>query len=70
MEEIGNANIVVAIGKKLEESDKILANAVDLVIRAGGVGLKYKAYYPSAYFGFLDQPGAQGFGQGAFAQIF
>jgi hypothetical protein len=32
--------------------------------------LKYKAYYPSAYFGFLGQPNAQGFGQGAFAQIF
>jgi hypothetical protein len=70
MEEVGNANIVVAIGRKLDDSDKILANAVDLIIRAGGVGLKYKAYYPSAYFGFLGQPNAQGFGQGAFAQIF
>lgn len=70
IEEVGNANIVVAIGKQLQDSDKILANAVDLVIRAGGVGLKYKAYYPSAYFGFLGQPGARGFGQGAFAQIF
>ena len=70
MEEVGNANIVVAIGKQLQDSDKILADAVDLVIRAGGVGLKYKAFYPSAYFGFLGQPGAQGFGRGAFAQIF
>lgn len=70
MEEVGNANIVVAIGRNLNDSDKILANAVDLIIRAGGVGLKYKAYYPSAYFGFLGQPKAQGFGLGAFAQIF
>jgi hypothetical protein len=70
MEEPGNANIVVAIGRILHDDDKILANAVDLIIRAGGVGLKYKAFYPSAYFGFLGQPKAQGFGQGAFAQIF
>jgi hypothetical protein len=70
VEEAGNANIVVAIGRKLDDSDKILANAVDLIVRAGGVGLKYKAYYPSAYFGFLGQPNASGFGQGAFAQIF
>lgn len=70
MEEVGNATIVVAIGRIMHDDDKILANAVDLIIRAGGVALKYKAYYPSAYFGFLGQPNAQGFGQGAFAQIF
>lgn len=70
MEEVGNANIVAAIGRNLNDSDKILASAVDLIVRAGGVGLKYKAYYPSAYFGFLGQPNAQGFGLGAFAQMF
>lgn len=70
MEEVGNATIVVAIGRILHDDDKILANAVDLIIRAGGVGLKYKAYYPSTYFGFLGQPNASGFGQGGFAQMF
>ena len=70
MEEVGNATIVVAIGRILHDDDKVLANAVDLIIRAGGVALKYKAYYPSTYFGFLGQPNAQGFGQGVFAQIF
>jgi hypothetical protein len=69
-EEVGNANVIVGIGKKLTDNEKLLANAVDLVVKAGGVGLKYKAYYPSAYFGFLGQPNAQGFGQGGFAQMF
>lgn len=69
-EEVGNANVIVGIGKKLTDNEKLLANAVDLVIRAGGVGLKYKTYYPAAYFGFLGQPNAQGFGVGSFAHIF
>lgn len=69
-EEVGNANVIVGIGKVLSDDEKLLANAVDLVIRAGGVGLKYKSYYPAAYFGFLGQPNAQGFGVGSFAHIF
>ena len=69
-EEVGNANVIVGIGKKLTDNEKLLANAVDLVVKAGGVGLKYKSYYPSAYFGFLSQPNARGFGVGSFAHIF
>ena len=63
-------NVIVGIGKVLADNEKLLANAVDLVIRAGGVGLKYKTYYPAAYFGFLGQPNAQGFGVGSFAHVF
>lgn len=69
-EEVGNANVIVGIGKKLTDNEKLLANAVDLVVRAGGVGMKYKSYYPSNYFGFLGQPNARGFGVGSFAHIF
>jgi hypothetical protein len=69
-EEVGNANVIVGIGKKLTDNEKMLANAVDLVVRAGGVGMKYKSYYPSNYFGFLGQPNACGFGVGSFAHIF
>ena len=69
-EEVGNANVIVGIGKKLTDNEKLLANAVDLVVRAGGVGMKYKSYYPSNYFGFLSQPNARGFGVGSFAHIF
>jgi hypothetical protein len=70
LQETGNANIVVAIGRELTDNDMLLANAVDLIIRAGGVGLKYKSFFPGAYFGFLGQPNAAGFGQGAFARMF
>lgn len=70
IEETGNASIAVAIGRQLTDNEKILANAVDLIIRAGGVKLKYKACFPSAYFGFLGQPRARGFGRGSFAQMF
>ncbi len=70
LQEVGNANIVVAIGRELTDNDMLLANAVDLIIRAGGVGLKYKSFFPGAYFGFLGQPNAAGFGQGAFARMF
>jgi hypothetical protein len=69
-EEVGNANVIVGIGKKLTDNEKLLANAVDLVVKAGGVGMKYKSYYPSNYFGFLGQPNACGFGVGSFAHIF
>lgn len=69
-EEVGNANVIVGIGKVLSDNEKLLANAADLVIRAGGVGLKYKSYYPAVYFGFLSQPNARGFGVGSFAHIF
>jgi hypothetical protein len=70
LQETGNANIIVAIGRELTDNDMLLANAVDLIIRAGGVGLKYKSFFPGAYFGFLGQPNAAGFGQGAFARMF
>ena len=71
VEEPGNANITVAIGRQLEANEILLANAVDLIIRGGGVGLRYKAYYNrSRYFGFYGQPNAYGFEKGQFAQVF
>jgi hypothetical protein len=70
IEELGNATITVAIGKKLTKNQIALANAVDLVIRAGGVGIKYKAYFSGSPFGFLGQPDVRGFGQGSFAHAF
>jgi hypothetical protein len=70
MEEIGNANINIAIGRQLTDNEKILANAIDLIVRAGGVGINIKSYFPTVYFGFLGQPNAHGFGVGSFAHIF
>lgn len=70
MEEIGNANINIAIGRQLTDNEKILANAINLIVRAGGVGVNIKSYFPTIYFGFLGQPNAKGFGVGSFAHIF
>ncbi len=70
LHEPGNANIVIAIGKKLTDNEILLSNAIDLIIKAGGVGVKYKAYFPPVYFGFLGQENAQGFGVGSFAHVF
>lgn len=71
IEEPGNANIVVSIGRELTDNERMLANALDMIIRAGGVGLKYKSYFNvNHYFGFLGQPNAKGFGVGQFAHVF
>lgn len=71
LEEIGNAKIAVGIGRKLLPSDIILADAVDLMIRAGGVGMEWRENFDyDSYFGFLGQPNAKGFEQGSFADSF
>ena len=71
LEEIGNAKIAIGIGKRLLQSDIILADAVDLMIRAGGVGMKWREHFNyDSYFGFLGQPNAKGFEVGSFADSF
>lgn len=71
LHETGNANIAVSIGKVLTPNEILLANAIDLIIRAGGVGLTYKGYFNyNHYFGFLGQQNAKGFDIGTFADIF
>ena len=71
MEEIGNAQIIVSVGRRLSDNEKVLANAINLIVRAGGVSIEYKSFYnQNHYFGFLGQPNAKGFGVGEFAHIF
>ena len=71
LEEIGNAKIAVGIGRRLLQSDIILADAIDLMIRAGGVGMTWKRHFNyDSYFGFLGQPNAKGFDVGSFADSF
>ena len=59
--ELGNANIGIGIGRELTDNDIVLARALDLFIRAGGVGLDFVEQIPENYFGFVDQQGAKGF---------
>ncbi|SHI61598.1 Protein of unknown function [Anaerovibrio lipolyticus DSM 3074] len=71
LEELGNANIGIGIGRKLTDNEMMLVNAANLIVRPGGVGLKYKvSYNANNYFGFLDQPYALGFDEGKFVDIF
>lgn len=72
MAESGNATITLSIGKKLTDSDIAFANAMGLLIRAGGVGITSRSYFVDGKtFGFSDQnQGYLGFGQGILATDF
>lgn len=59
--ELGNAKIGIGVGRELTDNDIVLARALDLFIRAGGVGLAFVEEIPTNYFGFVDQPYAKGF---------
>ena len=64
LSEMGNAKIGIGIGRELSDNDVVLARALDLFIRAGGVGLEYVEEIPEKYFGFPDQ-NAYGFEVGS-----
>ena len=57
--ELGNAKI--GIGRALTDNDIVLARALDLFIRSGGVGLDFVEEIPGPFFGFVDQADAKGF---------
>lgn len=59
--ELGNAKIGIGVGRELTDNDIVLARALDLFIRAGGVGLDFVEEIPDPYFGFVDQGDAKGF---------
>ena len=59
--ELGNAKIGIGIGRELTDNDIVLARALDLFIRAGGVGLDFVEEIPDPFFGFVDQGDAKGF---------
>lgn len=68
LSEIGNAKISVGIGKVLDVNDLSIARAVDLIVRAGGVGVQGMSMFDyENYFGFLGQPNAKEFETGSFA---
>ena len=62
--ELGNAKIGIGIGKELTDNDIVLARALDLFIRAGGVGMDFVEQIPDPFFGFVDQADAKGFDVG------
>jgi hypothetical protein len=62
--ELGNAKIGIGIGRELTDNDIVLARALDLFVRAGGVGLDFVEEIPDDFFGFVDQQGVKGFDVG------
>ena len=71
LHECGNAKISFAIGRKLSRNDISIARAIDMAVRAGGVGVAWQSYFDyDNYFGFLGQLNAKGFEEGTFAEIF
>ena len=68
--EMGNAKMRVGIARELTEGERIFAQALDLFVRPGGVGVDLRTHSDSSStFGFRDQ-GLRGFGVGRFAESF
>ena len=68
--EINNANLYLIIGSNLSESQLLLMKELGLIVKGGGVGMKYIiTFNENNYFGFRNQPNAKGFGIGEFARI-
>lgn len=68
--ELDNAKIRVGIARELTEAERVFAQAVNLFVKPGGVGIELKTHFdPGKTFGFKDQ-GLQGFGKGKFANTF
>lgn len=66
--EVGNAKIFIGIGRILTDSEIHLVKAVDLIVRAAGVGVQGMSHFDyDNYFGFLGQPNAKSFDVGFFA---
>ena len=66
VQEKGNAKFDVGIGRELTDNDITLARAINLFIKAGGVGVDLTYEIPEKYFGFRGQPNAYGFEIGSF----
>ena len=66
VDDAGNAKINIGIGRELTDNDITLARAVNLFIKAGGVGVDEFVEIPEKYFGFRGQPNAYGFEEGMF----
>lgn len=66
IEEKGNAKFDIGIGRELSDNDITLARAINLFIKAGGVGVDLKYQIPQKFFGFRGEPNAYGFEEGSF----
>lgn len=71
VQDADNARYIVGIGKVLSQNEIILANSLDLLVRAGGVKCDFMTNFDADnVFGFSNQKIALGFNQGSFANTF
>jgi hypothetical protein len=69
VENTGNASMTVSIGRVLDQSSILYADAQGFIPRAAGVGLTLIQFNPAHPFGFIEQ-GYFGFGDGVLASVF
>ena len=67
LHEVGNAKIIVGIGRRLTANDIRLSRTLHLITIGGGIGLQTVEMFDADYFGFLGQPDAKTFGVGSWA---
>ena len=69
LHEIGNAKIMVGIGRRLTANDIRRARVLNLITLGGGIGLIAVEMFEPDYFGFLGQNNAKSFDAGTFADV-
>lgn len=61
---LGRMRFQISIGRPLTYGERVLLNNFDLLARPAGVRIRRKSFFnQNRYFGFVDQPGALGFGE-------
>lgn len=71
LEELGNANIAYSIGRILDANDVIMADALDILIRMGGVGCVRRSHFLATNcLAFIGQTNAKPIGVGVLSEIF
>ena len=69
LHEVGNAKIMVGIGRRLTANDIRRARVLNLITLGGGIGLIAVEMFDPDYFGFLGQNNAKSFDTGTFADV-
>lgn len=69
LHEVGNAKIMVGIGRRLTANDIRRARVLNLITLGGGIGLIAVEMFEPDYFGFLGQNNAKSFDTGTFADV-
>lgn len=69
LHEVGNAKIMVGIGRRLTANDIRRARVLNLITLGGGIGLTAVEMFDPDYFGFLGQNNAKSFDTGTFADV-